>query len=126
MAEQIVIILEDNPTKNKLPVSSIVTLQDAKEYGDREPKRGKVPMATALVREGLRAYANNVTLVKQCRELMNGADDTTFTAIVKSALEILVRAKLYAATKKPDAARITGSHTKKKTSKKTTHQTRKD
>jgi len=94
MSEQIVIILQDVPEKNKLPVTHIEILQDKKEFGDKAPKRTKGPMATALVREALSAYAGNIELIKKAREL-NISQDISFKGIVREVLQTAIRFKMY-------------------------------
>jgi hypothetical protein len=88
------VVLEEKPDKGRTPLKHVSILRDAKEWGDHVPQKGDMPQITAMVREGLKAYATNVSLIKKFRSL-NGSDPSFFSDIVRDALQIAIRLKIF-------------------------------
>lgn len=88
------VVLEEKPEKGRTPLKHVSILRDEKEWGDHIPESGEMPQITAMVREGLKAYATNVLLVKKFRSL-NGKEPTFFSDIVREALQIAIRLRLF-------------------------------
>ncbi len=101
---QLVVVLEEKPEKGLLPLSMLDILIKAREYGDREPRQGKSPLPTALVRSALTAYAENIELIGEARRIgLSGNGKSTFSEIVRHSLAVAIRFKKFADEKKPAA-----------------------
>lgn len=86
-APKTVVVLEEKPDQGQVPLSHITLIQDR---STEKPK----PKATPIVREALRAWAENVELVNQAKAL-EVSKDQSFSGIVRACVAQAIRFRQY-------------------------------
>jgi len=85
---QIIVVLEEKPDSGQIPLTHLGTIQ-------RLSGRSPAPKATPIVREALRAWADNAALVQQAKTLGVCPEDSTYAGIVRHSLAQAIRFRQY-------------------------------